>query len=77
MNYDGLPQPALPNANPVITGTGPLDAAAARAAQGGVDLTVIWAILMTCLVAGAIGNAQVVEMQKRLAAVGGQPLTRE
>ena len=58
VNYKSLPEPPLPNKNPLVTGTGPLDAAAARAAQGGIDLTVIYAILLTCLVAGAIGTAR-------------------
>jgi hypothetical protein len=58
VNYNGLPEPALPNPNPVVSGTNPLSAAEVRAAQGGVNLTVIWAILLTCLVAGAIGTAR-------------------
>jgi predicted outer membrane protein len=58
VNYNSLPEPPLPNKNPLITSTGALDAAAARAAQGGVNLTVIYALLMTCLVAGAIGVAR-------------------
>ena len=58
VNFNNMPEPATPNLNPVITGTGPLDAAAARAAAGGIDLTVIYAILLTCLVAGAIGTAR-------------------
>ena len=58
VNYNELPEPATPVGNPVYSGTGPLDAAAVRAAAGGVDLTVIYAILLTCLVAGAIGVAR-------------------
>jgi predicted outer membrane protein len=58
VQYSSLAEPPLPNKNPLITGTGPLDAAKARAAQGGIGLTVIWALLLTCLIAGAIGTAR-------------------
>jgi hypothetical protein len=58
VNYNSLPEPASPVGNPVVTGTGPLDAAAARAAQGGIDLTVIYGLLLVCLIAGAIGTAR-------------------
>jgi predicted outer membrane protein len=58
VDYQSLPEPPLPNKNPLVTGTGPLDAAAARAAQGGINLTVIYALLLTCLIAGAIGTAR-------------------
>lgn len=59
VNYDGLPEPAEPVNNPVVTGTGPLDAAKARAEQGGINLTIIYGLLLACLVAGAIGTARV------------------
>jgi hypothetical protein len=58
VDFNALPKEPLPKSNPLVIGTGPLDAAKARAAQGGVNLTVIWALLMTCLVAGAIGTAR-------------------
>jgi predicted outer membrane protein len=58
VDFKSLPEAPLPNKNPLVTSSGPMDAVAARAQQGGVSLTVIWALLMTCLVAGAIGVAR-------------------
>jgi predicted outer membrane protein len=58
VDYKSLERAPEVDRNPIVTGTGPLDAAKARAAQGGINLTVIWALLLTCLVAGAIGVAR-------------------
>jgi len=58
VNYNSLEKGPVPNANPLVTGTGPLDAVKARAAQGGVNLMVIWALLLMCLLAGAVGMAR-------------------
>ena len=58
VDYTTLEKAPLPDKNPLITSTGPLDAAKARAAQGGVNLMVIWALLLTCLLAGAVGMAR-------------------
>jgi predicted outer membrane protein len=58
VDYRSLEAAPAVDGNPIVTGTGPLDAAKARAAQGGINLTVIWALLLTCLVAGVIGVAR-------------------
>ena len=58
VDYSSLEKAPVPNVNPLVTGTGPLDAAKARAAQGGVNLMVIWALLLMCLLAGAVGTAR-------------------
>jgi predicted outer membrane protein len=58
VDYTTLEKAPEPDGNPVVIGTGPLDAAKARAEQGGVNLMVIWALLLTCLLAGAVGTAR-------------------
>jgi predicted outer membrane protein len=58
VDYSTLEKAPEPNGNPLVTGTGPLDAVKARAAQGGVNLMVIWALLLMCLLAGAVGTAR-------------------
>jgi predicted outer membrane protein len=60
VDYSALEKAPEVDKNPIVIGTGPLDAVKARAAQGGINLTVIWALLLTCLVAGAIGVARFV-----------------
>lgn len=58
VDYTTLEKAPEPDGNPLVIGTGPLDAVKARAEQGGVNLMVIWALLLMCLLAGAVGTAR-------------------